>query len=270
MTTQTHWQLTSHHLVGKGDLSSTLTTAIYQTILQDWQTFQHPAKFPIATFRVEEENHVLTVTLDSPILADYQPYQAISHSLSGIEKLHLLHQTLDFITVLTTQKVNYRVNLSNLLIHRAGVCGWLPLSPSQLSLVATDQVINHPHDFIQLLLTVLGHGNIPVEEWHLLENRTQLPWAWVTFLEDYHAENTSPFPNKLANFRFLFFQAWPYLTANRLAMKDKLLGREEYQRLMRLGQQLGLTDSQMQYLDVIAQQQNPKRTEVLALATLEE
>lgn len=271
MTIQTHWNLINHHLVGKGDLSpATLTADPYQKVLQDWQTLQHPAKFPIETFRVEEDNHVLTVTLDSQILSDYQPYHNIINQLSGMEKLHLLQQSLDFTTVLTARKIHYRFDLSNLWIHRAGVCGWLPLPPPQLPQVATDQVINHHRDFIQLLLMVLGYGDTSVEEWQTLENRAHLPWAWGTFIEDHLTENLSQFPNKLANFRFLFFQAWLYLTANRLAMKNKLLPEAEYVILTRLGQQLGLTHSQMQYLDVIAQQQYPERLDLLTLVALEE
>jgi len=68
MTIQTHWNLINHYLVAKGDLStSTLTMEVYQDWLRDWHTLPHPAKFPIETVRGEQENQVLTVTLDSHI-----------------------------------------------------------------------------------------------------------------------------------------------------------------------------------------------------------
>ncbi len=266
MTTQTHWNLINHHLVAKGDLStSTLTMEVYQDWLRNWHTLPHPAKFPIATFRVEQEDQVLTVTIDSQSLSDYQPYHNLSNLLSGLEKLHLLQQSLDLATLLTTRTMSYHFDLSNLWIHPAGVCGWLPLPPHSVGDKGSLST-----SFIKTLLSILGHSETPLENWQILERQAQLPWAWTTFIHDYLADATNPFPNKMANFRFLFGPAWLYLIANRLAMKDKLLANAEYRVLTQLGQQLGLNPVQMQSLDVIAQQdpEHTGRVERMDLLTL--
>ncbi|MCP4701621.1 MAG: hypothetical protein GY862_32890 [Gammaproteobacteria bacterium] len=237
--------------------------AQYQEMLTQWKTLRHPARLPLDAFNARQKSETLVATLSNTDLPDYRLAAECLHALPVLEKLCIVQQAIDLQAETERRQLPFFTDISHVCIHRAGMCAWLPPAPA---FFARDETNDGKHALVHLLLQVLGYNEAEPEKWQGLEKNAEMPWAWGSFIEDYLNQDINRFPDKQDNFRFLFYQAWLYLAANRLAFKDKILTDADYAILQGLGKQLGLSVQQIQRLDVLAQQQHPVREELMMVA----
>lgn len=261
------WIIKQHSIQSTGDIAQ---LEAYAKFLTNWHSFHHPAVLSVAQFQCQEQDSFFAVVLQHESIKDYQLGTTGLQSLVWTEKLMLVQQALDIQIQSQKHQLNFNPVLDHVLIHRSGLCAWLPPSPEKwlansestkaFPELAEGNTTHTLNALVELLLNVLGYTEINTSDWHQLEK--QLPLAWSSFIQNLLADNKR-FPDKLNNFRFLLYQAWLYLTANNLSFRDGLMTEQEYTVLDQLGQYLGLSEEQRRRLEVIAQIENCNQDELL-------
>ena len=186
----------------------------------------------------------------------FEPSKTVS--LLPFDKLFIMKQTIDLDQYAHQNGLNINWEMACLYLHQTGLCAWLPPLPSQ--------VINPPqHGIINFLFELFDLEVNDIANWKDLIQAEKIPWEWGAFIEHYLANDKESKLNPTQIFSFIFYQAWLYTTANRLGMKDKIMTKTEYDSLYKFGLRLGLSDQEIQHLNIIAQQQHPSWQELLAI-----
>ena len=268
--TQT-WTQTNNQLIATVPLQSeeeaqTIITQ-YNAFLQKWQTLAHPTLLEIekseVNFNKIDGNNQLEIILLPRKINGFAQSNTIAPSLTTMEKLLIVKQTLALDNYVQKNNLTLSWQMSHLYLHPTGICGWLPPLPTDL-----DKVTHSPSSMVQFLFELFELETEKVTHWRDLQKAGQMPWEWGAFLEYYLATSTDKKLSRLnilKVFSFIFYQAWLYTTGNRLAMKDKMLTKEEYETLHQLGINLGLSELEMDKLNILAQQQNPSWTDLIAI-----
>jgi hypothetical protein len=235
----------------------------YQSFLQRWQTLIHPNILEIdeSQMSLKELNgqKVLTTSIFSKKLSQFEPSKTMISSLSTVEKLFIVKQTIALDIYVRQNDLNGSWEMSRLYLHQSGCCGWLPPLP-----IDSQETHHSQERMIHFLLTLFDFGE--VADWRDLEKAGQIPWEWGVFIENDWANDKDLEQFDIFKvFSFIFFQSWLYTTANRLGMKDKVLSKKEYDILYQFGISLGLDDEQIQQLNIIAQQQHPNWKDLMAI-----
>ena len=232
----------------------------YQSLLQRWQTLVHPTILDIDETQISTKEldgkKVLEAIIFSKKFSEFEPSKTIISSLSTFEKLFIVKQTIALDIYAGQNGSNWSWEMSRLYLHQSGCCGWLPPLPSNSQETRAGM--------IHFLLALFDFGE--VTDWRDLEKEGKIPWEWGAFIENYLAADD--LKNKfdiLKVFSFIFYQSWLYTTANRLGMKDKVLGKNDHDILYQFGINLGLDDAQIQKLNIIAQQQHPNWKNLIAI-----
>jgi len=227
----------------------------YESFLQQWQTLLHPAILDIDETQINtkelDNKPILEATILSKKLNQFEPSKSIILSLSNIEKLLIVKQTLSLDIYAQQNGLNSSWEMSHLYLHPSGFCGWLPPLPT---------IQRNKEGIIQFFFELFDFGELA--DWRDLEKEGQIPWEWAAFIQSYLADDDF---DTLKAFSFIFYQSWLYTTANRLGMKDKVLSKKDYDILHQFGISLGLDDEKIQKLNIIAQQQQPDYKELIAM-----
>ncbi|MBF0550282.1 MAG: hypothetical protein HQK60_07085 [Deltaproteobacteria bacterium] len=236
----------------------------YRSFLETWNSLTHPAAFRMSSFQVEIAGSNNLDTLKAAIvLSDkngFDPIEPLLVTLLPFEKVNCLKQSLDFACFSQEHNLPCRDwDPANLYMHRTNVIRWVPPSPSAW---AQRNKPSHWLDDIVVLALRLFQMNIPQSDldWKQLARTEKVPIEWRLFLTCCHSLKTKlsrDYYLLTNSFSFLFYQAWIYTAAVRLAMKDNLLSSPEFDLLHHLRAGLGLSEVQAQALDVVAQKAEP-------------
>jgi hypothetical protein len=269
--TQT-WIQTNNQLIATVPLQSEeeaqTIIAQYKAFLHNWQTLAHPTLLEIekseVNFKTIDGNNQLEITLLPKKINGFEQSNTIASSLTTMEKLFVVKQTLALDNYVQKNNLTLSWQMSHLYLHSIGICGWLPPLPTDFEKVTQ----NSQPNMIQFLFELFELETENVTHWRDLQKAGQMPWEWGAFLEYYLAASTDKKLSRLNSlkvFSFIFYQAWLYTTGNLLAMKDKMLTKEEYKTLHQLGVNLGLSEREMDKLNILAQQQNPSWTDLITI-----
>ncbi|MDM8566467.1 hypothetical protein QUF74_12560 [Candidatus Halobeggiatoa sp. HSG11] len=257
MTTP-NWLLTNNQLTATISIQDLpdAQTAIdqYQVLLQQWQSLSHPAILPIKESKVDIIDGMLKATILIEEIATFEPSNTAS--LLTLDKLFVMKQTIDLDNYVNQNDLKLNWKMSCLYLHPTGICAWLPPLPSQILNSSQNGIINLLFELFDLKINEMAN-------WKDLIRSEKIPWEWGAFIE-HCLENKSEL-NPTQVFSFIFYQAWLYTTANRQGMKDKMMSKSEYASLYKFGLSLGLSDQEIQHLNIIAQQQHPDWGELLSV-----
>lgn len=268
MSTQTTWQIDNTQASYVYSTDSSVDWDTYKTLLQFWQQ-THSGVCLIDEFNFNQmtDNRYEWVLHSRSLAVCQFNFNAIVQ-LSSLEKLYILQQSLSCLEQLKKEGLVAHFSCHLLLYHPQAHACWLPPTPD--SFLHQNNSISPAESLIILLLQIFGFEQVEnVSQWRHLETKQQIPWEWGCFIDAY-LNKTDAGIDFTQLFRFIFFQAWLYNEANRLALKDKLLNSEDAARLYGFGQNLGLSKAQMYRLDHIAQQPYPERRDLIELALLED
>jgi hypothetical protein len=244
----------------------------YKSLLQQWQSLLHPAILPMDEINLssiagqpETARVSLKIVIQINKLSVFKPSQELAPLLTTLEKLFVVKQTIDLASYVQRNGIKLVWNLSRLYLHPTGYCGWLPPLPNEL--------INPPqgNDLREQIIRFWSElFDWPTSNWRQMQKEGQIPWEWGAFGEYYWSSESTQTADQqidmLNFFSLTCYQAWLYNTANRLGLKDNLLTKPDYETLHQFGLTLGLTEEQMQKLDIIAQQQFPAWQDLLAIS----
>ena len=266
------WVQTGNQLVAALPIRSSSdaqnAVAQYESVLQQWQTLVHPAILRIDDFSVsfrefDGDKCILESSILPAGISHFKPSNIMLSSLSTFEKLFIVRQTIDVDLYVQQNSFNLLWEMPRLYIHQTGISGWLPPLPNDLK--ESPDASSKKEGMIRFLFALFDLEVGEVKNWRDLQKEAKIPWEWGAFIEYYLAAKVDAQIDIIKVFSFVFYQSWLYTTANRLGMKDKLLTRNAYDMLYQFGINLGLSDNEIQALNIIAQQQNPSWEDLVVI-----
>ncbi|SEH04453.1 hypothetical protein [Candidatus Venteria ishoeyi] len=212
----------------------------YMDYLQRWQAFRHPALFMVETQQPEAGKIRLQIL-------DRQDFKTFEQAIpSGFEKLTALSQALDVIQA----GIYLSLHPKQLYFHRAGYARWLPASPA---FFARQQAVGTD-------LPVLLASCFALQQ----DTEDDFTPEWRAFWQSCRQEARL---QQVTDVQRLLLMAWPYLTAVRLAMKDRLLTPEQDTQLEQFGKLLGLDEAARYELDKLALQEEPNFRHYISMSS---
>ncbi|UCH92380.1 MAG: hypothetical protein JSV88_19070 [Candidatus Aminicenantes bacterium] len=231
--------------------------AEYKDFIKKWQSLRHPnALFPE---RVEYKTIESKNIFETSGIIDRYPSSQLSDllpgSLSTFEKISILKQTMNLDIYLYRNQLFSKVwEPDNLFIHQSGYCQLLPPSPADWLEIANGKSDNKSFEAFGLKLFGLKlPGNI--NDWKALERKNKIPKYWLLFFKEYSSLKESDTLKKSLNqlFSDIFFSSWIYMSFFDLALKDRLLTKQEYKKIEEIKNFIGIPDEVANCLEILSQ-----------------
>jgi hypothetical protein len=252
------WSKQGEYLSSQLDLNNKSNESIdqYVDFIDQWKRIEHPFIFQMDEIDIREKiianKKILDCTIRIKNIDFFNSLQKPPTHLSSLDKLSLVRNLMMIHDIAIENNLNILWHHSMIRISNVGShIFWLPQPPelwwetrnsnnNKMSIVYfLFYLFDIPHKKEESLLETLIK----------LEKNENIPWGWSNFIQYYL--NNSTYDDHL--FTAIFHKIWLYRAANRLGMTEKLLTLEEYNRLHAFGEQLELSNQQMEDLDVISQ-----------------
>lgn len=261
------WSKQGDILSSELDLASYSDELIYQYMdyIDKWKLIKHPLVFDLSHTNIKKKITNRNTLLCELVVTNINLFSLLDKSINIIplsDKLSIVRNIMSINELANQYNLEVFWHTSMLRISKSGHSFFLLPEPPQLW--QERQKNNYSKMSIIYLLLDLFNINYKVEKNILLmtenlEKKGVIPWGSHSFIKYYL--NNSGYNDTL--FYNIFHKIGLYRTANRLAMSNKVLNTEEYNRLHRFGEKLGLSNQQMNLLDVISQKDKHQKIEYL-------
>ena len=229
----------------------------YKDFIKKWQNSEHPNAFSLEKIEyksIESKNIFET----SAIIALYPSSKLtdlLSVSLSIFEKISILKQTMNLDIHLYRNHLFSKIwEPDNLFIHQSGYCQLLPPSPGEWLEITNGKSDNKIFEAFGLKLFGLKlPGNI--NDWKALERKNKMPKSWLLFFKEYSSlKKSSTFKKSLNQlFSDIFFSYWIYMSFFDLALKDRVVTKQEYKKIEEIKNFIGIPDEVASRLEILSQ-----------------
>lgn len=252
------WSKKGGYLSSTLDLKNKSNESIYQymSFIDQWKMISHPFLFQIDNTEVKEKKlgnkNIIDIKIKIKNIDFFNLTQKTPNNLSLIDKISLIRDLMLINDIAIRNGLDIFWHYSMLRISKVGqYIFWLPQPPKLWweKSNAGNNKISIIYIFFDLFNIQYKEEDNVLEKIIDLERNEKIPWGWSTFIQYYL--NNSIYNDDL--FSAIFYKIWLYRTANRLGMTDQSLTLKEYNRLHKFGEQLDLSNQQMDFLDVISQ-----------------
>jgi hypothetical protein len=255
------WSKQGEFLSSELDLTNQSHESIYQYMdfIDQWKLINHPLLFDVNNIdiNIKKLGHkdVLSCRINVKKIGFFSQSEKSIKELSSFDKLALIRNLMVINDLAIKNNVDIFWHLSMLRVSKVGnLTFWLP-QPVNLwwKYKNSNKKEYSRNSIIQLLFNLFDFQFVSeisvlkiVEN---LEKKKEIPWGWSIFIEYYL--NNKNYNDDL--FLAVFYKIWLYRTANQLGMSNKVLSIVEYNQLHQFGKQLGLSNQQMNLLDIVSQ-----------------
>lgn len=255
------WSKQDGFLTSELDLTNQSHESIYQYMdfIDQWGLINHPLLLDINNIDISKKKlgnkDILKCEISVKKIDFFLQPKKLIKEFSFFDKLALVRNVMIINDIAIKNNLDIFWHLSMLRVSKVGnLTFWLP-QPVDLwwQYKNSNKKEYNKKSIIQLFFNLFGFQFTPETSVLTisknLEKKEEIPWGWSIFIEYYL--NNKNYSDEL--FLAIFYKVWVYRTANKLGMSNKVLSIIEYDQLHQFGKQLGLSDQQMNLLDIISQ-----------------